>query len=255
LKTSETLCLDHFYIMVSKEQFQELAMLKNFINGLIHKKIKVKGDSWEGIYLRTNSGEYIEFMQPKIGHYEGIGIAFSSKSPIFADVRNLKQEFSKLKWINGTRIWPDGSKWFTWLSIKSKAIEKRFEPYFTSWSMFYHPRYHQHKSVSKKINKPHSIARICQLHTLMNPCLEKFVRHHLKWTNAQIISTHKGMKIIIPNREFEDFVIHITFSDKCESFLFKKIVLETHRMKKIKLPKLKSIKLTQKNGIITMGNR
>lgn len=36
--------------------------------------------------------------------------------------------------------------------------------------------------------------------------------------------------------------------------MFKKILLETHRMKKVKLPKLKTIKLKQNNGLVTLEN-
>jgi hypothetical protein len=254
VKISETLCLDHFYIRVSPEQFKELINLKDYISGFIHKVVKVKGDSWEGAYLRTNSGEYIEFMQLKKDQHEGLGLAFSSKSPIYTDIRDLKKEFKKLKWEKGTRTWKDGSKWFTWLSIKSKKEDKALAAHLVTWAMFYHPRYHQSKSVPAKLNKPNSMARIIRLDLLMNSKLEKFVQHHLQWSSAVITQAKKGMKIEIPNREFETFTINIIFDDTCENFIFQKIILETHRMKNVKLPKLKTIKLKQKNGVVILEN-
>jgi len=124
MKISELLCLDHFYIMLAPEQFNELIKLQKTIAGFKHSVVKTKTESWEGCYWRTNSGDYIEFMKPVVGKIEGMGVAFSARSPIYADVRDLKKDFKKLPWLTGTRVWPDKSKWFTWLALKSKKSKK-----------------------------------------------------------------------------------------------------------------------------------
>jgi hypothetical protein len=238
--------------MISPEQFKEIITLKNFISGFIHEKTTVKGDSWEGAYLMTNSGEYIEFMQP--GRNKGLGIAFSSKSSIYTDIRELKNEFKKMKWLKRTRVWGDGSKWFTWLSVKPEKEDAKLKSHFLTWAMFYHPRYYQSKNFSSETNKPASMARINSIDVFMNPKLTKYFQRHLKWTNATIKTTKKGMKVELLNREYENFTINIHFNNECEDFVFQKIILETHRMKKVKLPKLKTIKFIQKNGVIAIEN-
>jgi len=70
--------------MLSPEQFNELAKLQKTITGFKHSVVKTKTESWEGCYWRTNSGDYIEFMRPVVGKIDGMGMAFSSKSPIYA---------------------------------------------------------------------------------------------------------------------------------------------------------------------------
>lgn len=253
MKISDILCLDHFYIMVSPEQFSELKKLKNKVSGFSHSKMVTKDESWEGCYWGTNSGEYIEFMQPKVGSYEGLGVALSTRSPIYADVRELKNEFKKLPWDEGTRVWPDKTKWFTWLALKSKKSAKKINSFISIWSMFYHPRYHQYKDTLKK-PVPNVVDRIIQLDVVMNPELRDLIIYHLRWTPAVIKSASTKMSISIPNRQFVPFIININFKKSCPGVIFKKIICETHRMKKIKLPKLKTISFTQKDGVLVIKN-
>lgn len=244
MKLTETLCLDHFYIAITPEQFEDLKKLKNKINGFEHKITQVVGDSWEGLYLWTNSGEYIEFMIPEKDCL-GLGIAFSSKSPIYTDVRELKKEFKKLKWLEGTRIRQDGSKWFTWLSIKSKVSQKSLSPYFSSWAMFYHPHYSRSKDIEPEFYAPKSMARIVSMKLSMNPELESFIEHHLAWSSAVIKKTKKGMKIEMPNREFEIFRIEIVYDKKCAGFALKELVLNSRIGERIGLPRLEVVRVTQ----------
>ena len=210
MKISDLLCLDHFYITLSPEQFSELKKINEKVPGFSHQLVKTKTESWEGCYWKTNSGEYIEFIQPIVGSYEGLGIAFSTKSPIYTNVRKLKNEFKALPWNVGTRIWPDKSKWFTWLTLKSKKSAKKFNSFINIWAMFYHPRYNQYKDLTKK-PVTNALDRVTQLDVFMNPELKDFIIYHLRWTPAVIKSTANKMKISIPNREFAPFTINITF--------------------------------------------
>lgn len=253
MKISELLCLDHFYIMLAPEQFTEIKKLKDKVPGFKHSVVQTESESWEGCYWSTNSGEYIEFMQPKIGSYEGLGIAFSTRSPIYADVRELKNEFKKLPWEDGTRVWPDKTKWFTWLALKAKKTEGKLNSFINVWAMFYHPRYHQYKTIDKK-PVTNALDRIVQLDLIVSPKLKELISYHLRWTPAVVTTSANKMTITISNRQFTPFTINITFKSSISGVVFKKIICETHRMEKIKIPHLKTIAFKQKKGTLIIEN-
>lgn len=253
MKISQLLNLDHFYIMLSPEQFTELKTLNKKVSGFKHSIINTKNDSWEGCYWYSNSGEYIEFMQPKVGAFEGLGLALSTTGTIYTDIRELKDEFKKLPWEDGTRVWPDKTKWFTWLALKTKKNTEKLNIFINIWAMFYHPRYHQYKGLTKgPVTK--AIDRITQLDVFMNPELKEIILYHLKWTPAVIKSSKDKMSITITNKQHSPFVINISFKKAYSGVTFRKIICETHRMKKIKLPKLKTISFDQKNGVLVIKN-
>lgn len=239
--------------MLTTEQFTEIKKLKDKIPGFSHSVVKTQSESWEGCYWGTNSGEYIEFMQPKVGSYEGLGLAFSTRSPIYADIRELKDQFKKLPWEDGTRVWPDKTKWFTWLALKSKKSAANLNSFISVWAMFYYPRYHQYKTIKKK-PVTNALDRMVQLDLLVNPELKELIIYHLRWTPAVITVSGNKMKIVIPSRQFTPFTINITFKVSIAGVIFKKIICETHRMEKIKIPNLKTISFKQNKGVLIIEN-
>lgn len=247
MKISETLCLDHFYVNVSENQFEELKTLEKYLVGFSYDVVKVTDDSWEGSYLSTNAGEYIEFFPNGKRYTNSLGIAFSSKSNIYADSRDLKDEFKSLDWQRGSRIWQNGAPWFDWLSLN-----KNTKDYFKTWSMFYHPNYKRYENIPSSFNKPNSIARIVELSLYANSKVEDLIRFHLQWTGAEVFKTNSGIVLSMKNREFECFKILVEFKDGIEGFHLRNVVLETHRFRKPKLPSFKSMKIIQKRGVIKL---
>ena len=121
--------LDHVYICVSKEEFEEL---KNDYISTYNAKYRVTHSnegSWEGLYLYSDHGFYIEVLCEGHSCFRGqVGIAFTDPEEFLLFDKFQDNPLYKTDLVKNE----DGSNWFEYLTVRT---EGKFE--FYSWWMKY----------------------------------------------------------------------------------------------------------------------
>jgi hypothetical protein len=121
--------LDHIYICFSRLEFDLIK--DNYINeyGAVHQIHSSNEASWEGLYLYSQEGFYLEILKESDSCRVGqVGIAFTDRGD-FPQFSTLKQEPGfKADTIKNQK----GESWFEYLTIE---VENDFS--FYSWWMKY----------------------------------------------------------------------------------------------------------------------
>ena len=147
----ESLALDHFYINVSAEEFDELKKLLDVFRAIKHEKVVTTTDQWEGLYLYSRPWSYLEILRAR--RVPGfLGLCLSPVQPQYCDASKILEELP-LKWHTFHRVLKDGTPWFHAYSLEDGKNDN--EALFSPWIMHYLP---QHRSYSR-VSGPRSVDR------------------------------------------------------------------------------------------------
>ncbi|RYZ76038.1 MAG: hypothetical protein EOP05_06225 [Proteobacteria bacterium] len=133
----ESLTLDHFYFNASDEDFAQLLKMKDLFRAISHSKSEVQGDSWEGLYLYSRPGSYLEILRARRapGYF---AICLSPSQPYRCDVSHVVSEVSA-NWQSYQRKFPDGSLWHEAFYIDE--VPSDHDSLFFVWAMKHYQRH------------------------------------------------------------------------------------------------------------------
>jgi hypothetical protein len=204
------LVLDHLYVAIPEVDFETLSQLLGGRPGIVRNAIKSGNDAWEGLYARSRTGAYFEFLR---GRREGgLGIAFSAPYGNYLDVRRIRDELSDLAWRSGTRVWADGAPWFDWLSLGDYLDVEKTR--FNAWLMHYHP---SHVVPARRREQP-SIDSFVELEVAAGRKLEAEIERLGSWLPGTRRSQADGLVLEVPDRDGGVVTVRIAFDGAGRDF-------------------------------------
>ncbi|MBT3586316.1 MAG: hypothetical protein HN509_15520 [Halobacteriovoraceae bacterium] len=105
--------IDHFYLILTNAKFKQLKKLAQVNPEIVHKEVKSGNETWEGIYIPSKSGLYLELLKPDSTHPPGaMGLAFSA----LGKEKNTKKFLEEIslgeKWEEVTKKDKNNKPWF-----------------------------------------------------------------------------------------------------------------------------------------------
>lgn len=218
----KTLCLDHSYINLQSEAFDQLLPLSSRLRGVDHVKTVSGNESWEGIYLLSRTGAYFEILRE---YREGaIGIGISPMRPYYVDASKITEAYPELSWKKGTRTFKDGQAWFDWFSTIdfTTVTDTIFDP----WVMKYHL---SHRDSGVASSRPLSIDRFRKLNLELGSSHVSFLRRTSSWLPGVKSFADDEITFTIPDREGSSYQIAIVVVPGDSKFKFKSLEMDLVR--------------------------
>lgn len=218
----ERLALDHFYIPATSEELAALSKMTSTLRDASHSKVVSGDDHWEGIYLSSRIGDYLEIVQyPRASD---LGLAFSPAKPQYTDARLIAEEFPQLAWKRGSRLTETSAPWFDWLSLSDE--DDPVIPPLNAWVMHYH---FSHWPNSRMPSGPRIIDRFKKIDLTMG-------RDHLPALKALIpwlpgTQTWHGDRttLTLPQRDGHEFTVRIDLQNGNGRLSFRSVEMEITR--------------------------
>ncbi|MEM9656461.1 MAG: hypothetical protein AAGA65_30575, partial [Actinomycetota bacterium] len=110
------LTLDHLFFELEEELFEAAAGVLPRIQNVDHRTVQRPDITYEGVYLETTSGLYVELLRsnPLLGATNSIGLAVCALDADVFDVQSLPEKVPGLEWGAGVPAFdPDGTPWYT----------------------------------------------------------------------------------------------------------------------------------------------
>ena len=110
------LILDHVFFELDNELFDCAAGILPKLPNVDHRTVKRPDITYEGIYLETTSGLYVELLRsnPFLGASNSIGLAVCALDADVFDVQSLPEEVPELGWsVGGPVLDPESNPWYT----------------------------------------------------------------------------------------------------------------------------------------------
>lgn len=236
-KITEYLALDHFYVAMDLKSVRTLSVMTKKLRGCTHKLVKSGDDTWEGVYLHSRTGAYFELVHAK--STVACGLAMSARLVQYCDIRKIRRQFPKLKWLLGHRIFKKNQPWFDYLSIKNKNNSGMY-----AWLMHYH-FFHRPRRTFYGL----SVDRFVKLKLILGKNNLNDLKTHIAWVPKQKIYSSSKVKIIIPDREFSEFIVDIKLVSGDQMLTFDSLEIEPIKNHK----KIKSFN-TEGYSFVTLKN-
>ncbi len=110
---TNALFLDHFYAGIDADQFDSLKILGELIPGTAVRDTSAGDYSWSGVYLKSSSGVYLEFLKRgKDFERVGLGLAFSGLGYEQGVLENLSSQYPELDWGSHEILFHGKDPWF-----------------------------------------------------------------------------------------------------------------------------------------------
>jgi hypothetical protein len=189
------LVIDHFYRVLPPEAFEEAKAFLNFFPDCEHRRNVTNYGTWEGIYIYTASGVYIELMREDEywkPHFVAMCVSqFGDENQLHAQLiaTSPTQTFTKSE-INR----PDGSPWL-WCSMADLPGDDVF---------FYAEEYRDdERSKRKEIGKATGnwMYSVDSLECLATEQQLLKIPEAAKWFASFVKSTPKKTELTIPQRD------------------------------------------------------
>ena len=110
------LVLDHVFFELDDELFDCAAGVLPELPSVDHRTVRRPDITYEGIYLETTSGLYVELLRsnPLLGANNSIGLAVCALDANILDVQSLPEKVPDLEWSVGDPVLdPDNNPWYT----------------------------------------------------------------------------------------------------------------------------------------------
>ena len=246
------LALDHFYTGFTHEEMNDLKNLIRFSKRCDHRKIKSGKDSWEGVYLSSNTGSYFEMILGTEKY--GMGIAVSSRYLQYFDGSKVPSDFPKLKWRKNIRYWrKTKKKWFTAISLLKTPLEKNISNIFSTWIMQYHPL---HEKKHAKTIPQSNVERFHRLVVQAGQELMPMIRYHTQWLPGRHKFRKNKIELCIPSKDGGPFRIAIRFLKGKMQPRFVSLEMSLCPDVRSKTIKMRSFRLVKKeNGRLVLQRR
>ena len=110
------LILDHVFFELDNELFDCAAGILPQLPNVDHRTVQRPDITYEGIYLETTSGLYVELLRsnPFLGANNSIGLAVCALDANVLDVQSLPEKVPEVEWSVGeTVLDPENKPWYT----------------------------------------------------------------------------------------------------------------------------------------------
>ena len=240
------LVLDHFYFGLKEKEFQDLKNIFASLNGVEHSVVKSGEDSWEGIYVYTRIGSYIEFSRER--NLENFSLAVSATQAHLFNPTSIREEYPHLPWKSLHRISEKGEPWFDalWLPYKNNEKEKRFYP----WLMHYYPRHFIYENKPR----PRLIDSTCRVEIACHPSMIELIQAQEFWLPGRFSLNHdnKTGTLFIRDRDATELEFFLIFDESVPGFQLRNMQLWLAREQTMENVKNDSWEVTILNGILKL---
>ncbi len=114
------LILDHIFFELDNESFDCAAGLLPMLPNVQHNIVQRPDMTYEGIYLLTTSGSYVELLRPvpSLGANNSIGLAVCARDANDLDVLSLPERVPEVEWSVGDPVLDsERNPWFTPVAV------------------------------------------------------------------------------------------------------------------------------------------
>jgi hypothetical protein len=213
------LVLDHFYFTLNDEEFEDFKNIFSELPGVAHQTTHSGDQSWEGVYMRTRTGSYLEFV--KENKTKGFGLAISAARLPYLNSMLMREEHPNANWKQGQRITSEGKPWFDWLTLCDYTNHS--EIFFNAWLMQYHQN---HKVPAQKFERP-IVDSAVKVEIECHPSMVELVKTQGFWLpgKANFALKESKFNLLIPDRDGSDIEFDFAINEKATGFRLKKMFI------------------------------
>lgn len=135
MESMDFLILDHFLYSFHASAFEKLKPLCDILKHCEHTTVVRPDVSYEGVYLISQNGSYLELLLNTDDDPNIFALAISSISPQEGDVNELPRRFPTLNWATQQIFDSDNQPWHTYFG--QAPIEEAVKQLVVLWAMQY----------------------------------------------------------------------------------------------------------------------
>lgn len=195
--------LDHIYFVVNKELLKTIVSTMKGVESFEHRKTKVKGSQWEGCYIYTKKGCYIEFVleNENLLKKKDVGIYFRSLKGISIKDYLLKY-YPEIPWKINSEHFENGKLWF-------ENIQYKFENGVYLRNFDYSEIGEERRESLYKKGKEYEYVQSIKV-DVNKETFEK-LRENFKWSDLQLNISQTKVEIFIPQNQKKEDVLKLIF--------------------------------------------
>lgn len=202
LSINKVLSLDHFFLMVNPQLFEQLKDLQGILKNTLFDRIERPDAMYEGIYVFAKNRTYLEFLNTAGSKYAfWLGIGWSSKDPRIIDVDSLPEAFPDLEWQTFAIKHSNNEPWYD--AYIPSPVEVSYHLNFTSWGVKYHTKRRTRKSSN------YSIEKFVSLRLDVPETYLKLVTHSSQWFPTKRLITEDKVVLEVPQGKDDSFRIFL----------------------------------------------